>query len=1527
MNNGLIIIEEISPEEEIVDESIPVEEIDVSELNIIEAGKFELNSLDFVPTSGELIYSDNTAKFSGEFKYTTVREPEEILTATGSISFKIHGYDGIVIDADEENDLVEVHLDGDVIKYLEDSNIKINTLRVDYEKLRDLVKTIPFATAFNSIESLVTALNGATNDEYNVGSNLFVRTLNVPDFWVSSREETSVPYTYTTDEDFVNAITSGDGSVQVGYYKVSILETEKVDLSGYYTKTESDAITDELQRDILKVDGILAETNYDLNQAIADIESLEMGNKDLNDYVTDLQTRVGDIEEFGLTTNTPQIIKKEGAKIFESSFGISSNNGANVVKISNYGNAISFLDADGSSMFYLDKSKQSASAFGKELMTKEDFVAQHGTKVFVNNEFQETFNADTKADKTVVDGIVKSLDSYVLKTKTVDDNTATIMNNGNTVSVGVQDLDGGSILGLSSNSVQLSISENEDESHILMTPDHIDIDGKALTHNGENILVESDLNDYATKEYVNVNGGKIDTISVNGTKQTIDENKNVDLKVVETEIDPTVPAHVKAITEEDITSWNDKAEIADLPTNYVTTDTTQTINASKTIVGDLTIQGNITQNGSDYITHAEKVYTTNDYITMREGATGGLGDGYSGFQVKLYNGVDDGRLVIDSNGIARVGDVGDEQPLATREEVPLDGGFAKWDGANKKFVTNTISSSDLTDKNSLATASELDTVKSNVDKNASDISTIQNDISDIDQDIINTNAKFNDYLPLTGGIVTGNIISTGDITAQSATLGAGKLMGNLTSQEEDYVIVADAQGNMKKRAMNKVLDDIGGSTILDEGIRVSSADISDFVKKEVTITKEDGSTYPSKILQNEGTAIVNGDFNTETSELAGNSATIINSTDTVAAIQVLTKENGNLVPSQISVHSDGDVVLQAKGETGIHVNGSNKTVNVISENFTLNDKKILTETDISQLEADINALEINVNQATADISQLETGVSVLESDINQVETQVSNINNKTNELQTEVNKRLKIYLNLTEVNASFTKTTPIPDIIAAMEEGSYLQADISELGGDTSVYPATDGILEIFKRRYNRNHCVYTRKVYNGTVLKQWVGSMAGGTTSSLRWSGWKEVVLNGSDPSFGENIDLVSPNDKSINFYDANGNKTGQIRAAAGSKSTVYNGGGHYFRNMSNTANGVVVAPGTAMHGEVNNQIDLGTSTKRFKNLYTGSWNANSTSRIKFDMTKGSKPTTKKYREILFQDNAGDAQANNFGMIGSSVDTAGIVDTYIRAYTNVSGSTAVGTMIIRAKEDGTFSYQAGGHDILTTASPPVVKELASGTNINDLIGDNYLGTYFSKKAESSDYTLQGDFPSGARVAGTGKIWPFELKVGKISSSIYYQYMTSYTRKQFIRYALQASSSTSILPWQEILTSNGGTIDGGVTIKGYESNLFAEKQSDTPANVIYISTPSYNIIYPQSGVREYFQELLEWICENYPNIENGLFIGQAAPNSIGSFQVQIYNTSTIRNGLPQYSSGMYVGLSGVFSLFGTNEFTYNYREI
>lgn len=89
----------------------------------------------------------------------------------------------------------------------------------------------------NNYEEMITAFNATAKDSYSVGQNIYVVTVNVPDLWVMEVTETAEPYTYSSDEAFVNGI-SENGYVQVGYYKLAQLET-KGNLTDYVKKFEN----------------------------------------------------------------------------------------------------------------------------------------------------------------------------------------------------------------------------------------------------------------------------------------------------------------------------------------------------------------------------------------------------------------------------------------------------------------------------------------------------------------------------------------------------------------------------------------------------------------------------------------------------------------------------------------------------------------------------------------------------------------------------------------------------------------------------------------------------------------------------------------------------------------------------------------------------------------------------------------------------------------------------------------------------------------------------------------------------------------------------------------------------------------------------------------------------------------------------------------------------------------------------------------------------------------------------------------
>lgn len=121
--------------------------------------------------------------------------------------------------------------------------------------LKGIIDGQEFAKDFATISALVSYLNTAPKTEFRRSFNFLIVATGVPDFWVTSVENTSIPYTYTTDDDLITAIMTAP--VQIGYYKLSILETRKIDLTDYVKDTRTIAGLN-LKADITKAALLLA---------------------------------------------------------------------------------------------------------------------------------------------------------------------------------------------------------------------------------------------------------------------------------------------------------------------------------------------------------------------------------------------------------------------------------------------------------------------------------------------------------------------------------------------------------------------------------------------------------------------------------------------------------------------------------------------------------------------------------------------------------------------------------------------------------------------------------------------------------------------------------------------------------------------------------------------------------------------------------------------------------------------------------------------------------------------------------------------------------------------------------------------------------------------------------------------------------------------------------------------------------------------------------------------------------------------
>lgn len=87
-----------------------------------------------------------------------------------------------------------------------------------------------------------------------------------------------------------------------------------------------------------------------------------------------------------------------------------------------------------------------------------------------------------------------------------------------------------------------------------------------------------------------------------------------------------------------------------------------------------------------------------------------------------------------------------------------------------------------------------------------------------------------------------------------------------------------------------------------------------------------------------------------------------------------------------------------------------------------------------------------------------------------------------------------------------------------------------------------------------------------------------------------------------------------------------------------------------------------------------------------------------------------------------------------------------------------------------------------------------------------------------------------------------------------------------------------------------------------------------------------NTLTTSSSDEDWFKALLKAICVKYPNSHIVRFVGRLDPNSQRNYEVTIYETSVLRNGLPQYSYGLYHAYGGGVYLFGTNDGSYYWNE-
>ena len=160
---------------------------------------------------------------------------------------------------------IKGYIDGNVGNISNLTTTAKSNVVVALNEVNALAKGAAKALVVNSYSALISTLSSASKGDYLIGQHFYVKTLDVPDVWISGINNNSTTYTYVSDSKVEEDLESNN--LVVGYFQLSPLEGQKIDLSDYATTSDLSDLDDrKLDKDVEIV----------ISAAINDLESRKL---------------------------------------------------------------------------------------------------------------------------------------------------------------------------------------------------------------------------------------------------------------------------------------------------------------------------------------------------------------------------------------------------------------------------------------------------------------------------------------------------------------------------------------------------------------------------------------------------------------------------------------------------------------------------------------------------------------------------------------------------------------------------------------------------------------------------------------------------------------------------------------------------------------------------------------------------------------------------------------------------------------------------------------------------------------------------------------------------------------------------------------------------------------------------------------------------------------------------------------------------------------------------------------------------
>lgn len=173
---------------------------------------------------------------------------EEIagIAATGGVT-SVNGMQGAVVLEKADVGLDKVDNTADADKNV-NSAVKDGSQRVIVDtyatktELQSGLAGKSLTKTYDDYIEFVTSIMAMDDKALKSGDNVLIKKLEVPDMWVYKVNTTKTNYTYSSDANIIAALATETG-LTIGYYTFAKLETQKVDLTDYQTKTDNSLTT------------------------------------------------------------------------------------------------------------------------------------------------------------------------------------------------------------------------------------------------------------------------------------------------------------------------------------------------------------------------------------------------------------------------------------------------------------------------------------------------------------------------------------------------------------------------------------------------------------------------------------------------------------------------------------------------------------------------------------------------------------------------------------------------------------------------------------------------------------------------------------------------------------------------------------------------------------------------------------------------------------------------------------------------------------------------------------------------------------------------------------------------------------------------------------------------------------------------------------------------------------------------------------------------------------------------------------